>query len=200
MTTARDLALIALGLPPGQGVEQGDLSLALAGAEAIDLLESGAATLEGDRIVPDTQVVTGDRMLDQAVASLGRREPYETVEHWLWRRGRELAAAYADDLGQDGLLAHPRRHGFHLRSGRTAPTDSPTRARAEERRASGEPVLAALMAAARIGDALPEACDSLTGESVTTVVAAVGDAVTQLEAVRLRRDIEDAAFDNMWRD
>ncbi|MET7436192.1 GPP34 family phosphoprotein, partial [Streptomyces flaveolus] len=30
-------------------------------------------------------------------------------------------------------------------------------------------------------------------------LAAVGDAVTSLEALRLRRDVENAAFDNMWR-
>ncbi|CAM5669911.1 hypothetical protein SGRIM119S_07680 [Streptomyces griseorubiginosus] len=32
------------------------------------------------------------------------------------------------------------------------------------------------------------------------MLAAVGDAVTQSEAVRLRRrDVEHAAFDNVWR-
>ncbi|MEU5247025.1 GPP34 family phosphoprotein, partial [Streptomyces asoensis] len=36
-------------------------------------------------------------------------------------------------------------------------------------------------------------------DAVGTVLAAVGDAVTELEAVRQRRSIEDAAFDNIWR-
>ncbi|WP_425276349.1 hypothetical protein [Streptomyces carpinensis] len=42
MTTARDLALVALSLPSDRAVERGGLSLALAGAEAVDLLKSGA--------------------------------------------------------------------------------------------------------------------------------------------------------------
>ncbi|GGZ00888.1 GPP34 family phosphoprotein [Streptomyces olivaceoviridis] len=199
MTTAQDLALVVLGLLPDQPVEQGDLSLALAGAEAIDLLESGALTLDGDRMVPGPPVATGDRLLDQAVASLARQEPHETAEDWLWRRGRELAPAYVDDLDRAGLFVHPRRHGFHLWSGRTVPADSPERARAEERRESGEPVLGTLLAALGIGADPSEADESPTGDAVTTVLAAVGDAVTRLEALRLRRDVENAAFDNMWR-
>ncbi|MEV5176399.1 GPP34 family phosphoprotein [Streptomyces flaveolus] len=199
MTTAQDLALVVLGLPPDRPVGQGDLSLALAGAEAIDLLESGALTLDDERIVPGPRVATGDLLLDQAVASLARQEPYETVEDWLWRRGRDLAAAYVDDLERAGLFAHPRRHGFHLRSGPAVPADSPEHARAEERRESGEPVLGSLLAAVGIGADPSEEDESGTPDAVTTVLAAVGDAVTQLEALRLRRDVENAAFDNMWR-
>ncbi|GGJ58708.1 GOLPH3/VPS74 family protein [Streptomyces brasiliensis] len=199
MSTARDLALVALGLPPDRAVEQGDLSLALAGAEAVDLLESGALSLDGDHMVPGPLVATGDRLLDQAAASLVRREPYETVEDWLWRHGRGLAAAYADDLERAGLVAHPPGHGFRLRFARTVPADSQERRGAEERRLSGEPVLAALTAAAGIGEDPSDAGENLTGDAVTTVVAAVGDVVTQLEAVRLRLEIENAAFDNIWR-
>ncbi|MFJ8825274.1 GPP34 family phosphoprotein [Streptomyces sp. NPDC102467] len=199
MTTARDLALVALGMPRDQRVERGVLSLALAGAEAIDLLERGALTLDGDRMVPGPQTATGDRFLDQAFASLVRQEPYETVEDWLWRRGLELAAAYLDDLERAGLIARPRGRGLRLRSASSAPADSPEHSRAEERRASGEPVLTALIVAAKIADEPSETGDSLDGDAVTPVVAAVGDAVTQLEAERLRRGIEDAAFDNVWR-
>lgn len=51
MTTPRDLMFVALdpasGLPPGQG----ELSLGLAGAELIDLVDAGAAELDGDHIV-----------------------------------------------------------------------------------------------------------------------------------------------------
>ncbi|MFJ8361958.1 GPP34 family phosphoprotein [Streptomyces sp. NPDC093984] len=199
MTTAHDLALIALGVPPDRPVEQGDLSLALAGAEAVDLLESGALTLVGDRMVPGTRVATGDRLLDQALALLVRREPYETVEDWLWRRGSELAAAYVDDLERAGLIVHPRGHGLRSRFARTVPADSPERRRAEERRASGDPVLATLTAVLRIGDTPSDACESPEGDAVNTVLAAVGEAVTELEAVRLRRGVEQGAFDNIWR-
>lgn len=52
MSTAKDLFIIAMDPPPDRPVGQGDLSLALAGAELIDLLDAQAAALDGDRIVP----------------------------------------------------------------------------------------------------------------------------------------------------
>jgi len=152
------------------------LSLALAGAEAIDLLENGALNLDGDRMVLGPRVATGDRLLDQADASLTRREPYETVDDWLWRRGSELAAAYGDDLERVGLVTHPRGHGFRLRSAGIVLADSRERRSAEERRVSGEPVLAALPAAAGIGADPAEARESRIGDTVMTVLVAVGDA------------------------
>ncbi|MBC2900521.1 GOLPH3/VPS74 family protein [Streptomyces cupreus] len=196
MNTARDLAIVAL--EPSRSVEQGDLSLALAGAEVLDLVAAGALTLDDDRLVPGPKSATGDRLLDEATASLVRQEPFETIEDWLWRRGRELSSAYVDDLEKIGLTARRRGPRFPLRSGRAVPVESPARSRAEERRASGEPVLTALAAAVGIEDetAPPE---NLTDDTVTTVLAAVGHAVMELEAVRQRRSIEDAAFDNVWR-
>ncbi|MBY8882918.1 GOLPH3/VPS74 family protein [Actinacidiphila acidipaludis] len=227
--TARDLALVVLGLPPDRSVAQGDLSLALAGAEVVDLVTAGALSLTGDRFVPGPEVATGDPLLDEAVASLVRREPGETVQQWLWRRGSGLAARYARDLEQAGHLVRPRRRGLAGYAARLAPSDphaiagspatalSPARERAEERGASGEPVLAALLGALGIvaaaadhpsdtagsgsagaGDSLPAAADA-DAVAVETVLAAVGDAVTRLEAIRLRRDVEQAAFDNVWR-
>ncbi|MEE4546925.1 GPP34 family phosphoprotein [Streptomyces sp. V4-01] len=207
MTTAHDLMLVALGLPHDRPVEQGDLSLALAGAEAIDLLEAGALTLDGDLMVPGPRAATGERLLDDAAASFVRSEPYETVMDWLWRRGRDLTAAYGDDLTRSGLVTRPHRHGFGLLSAKSVLADSPARRRAEERKASGEPVLTGLFAEAGIGqdpvrrEGSPDENPggSPSGEAVETVLAAVGEAVTELEALRLRRDIENAAFDNMWR-
>ncbi|GGM25068.1 hypothetical protein GCM10010129_82010 [Streptomyces fumigatiscleroticus] len=211
MTTARDLALVVLGLPPERPVERGDLSLALAGAEAVDLLERGVLTLDGDRMVPGPRTATGDRLLDQAAGSLLRRAPYETVGDWLWRRGHQLAAIYAEDLERTGLLVSPRGHRYRLRTGRPVPADSPERRSAEERRVSGEPVLAALTAVLGTRDtedtedtegtevSPTDTRESLDGGPVSTVLAAVGDAVTELEAARLRRDVEDSAFDNIWR-
>lgn len=198
MTTARDLAIVALDAAPGRSVEQGDLSLALAGAEVLDLVEAGALALDDDRLVPGAQSATGDRLLDEAADSLLRKEPYETVEDWLWRRGSELASAYVADLEKIGLTARKRGPRFPLRSGQTVPVESPARSRAEQRRASGEPVLAALAAAAGIEDEA-ETAENLTDDTVTTVLAAVGHAVMELEAVRQRRSIEDSAFDNVWR-
>ncbi|WP_330263202.1 GOLPH3/VPS74 family protein [Streptomyces griseorubiginosus] len=199
MTTARDLAIVALEVARNRSLEQGDLSLALAGAELLDLVDAGAIALDDDRIVPGPQAATGDRLLDEATTSLVRQEPYETVEDWLWRRGSELAAAYVDDLEKIGLTTRRRGGRLPLLSGRTVPVDSPARSGAEERRASGEPVLAALAAAAGVDDKEPEFDEKLVGEAATTVLAAVGDAVMELEAVRQRRAIESSAFDNVWR-
>ncbi|MGV9914671.1 GOLPH3/VPS74 family protein [Streptomyces tendae] len=214
MTTARDLALIALNLPPGRAGEQGDLSLALAGAEVVDLLAAGALRLDGDRLVPGDRKASGDRLLDQALDAVVSREPLETLPDWIWRRGDGLAAAYAEELSKAGPGEHPRRHGLRRASARTAAVTSSEHTRARERLESGDPVLTALTGFLTDGVLPPDTGDtpsdadstpSLTGDdtdgddAVTAVLAAVGDAVTELEAVRLRRSIEADAFDNIWR-
>ncbi|MFG2555562.1 GPP34 family phosphoprotein [Streptomyces sp. NPDC048581] len=199
MTTAQDLAIVALIVAPDKPVAQGELSLALAGAELFDLIEARALDLDDDRIVPTAQAPTDDRLLDEATTALVRQEPYESVEDWLWRRGRGLSSTYADDLERIGLTTRLRDRRNPLRTGRTEPADSEARRRAEERWAAGEPVLATLATAAGIGDEPAEGTETITDDTVATVLAAVGDAVMELEAVRQRRAIEDAAFDNVWR-
>jgi hypothetical protein len=199
MTTARDLAIVALGVTPDHPVEQGELSLALAGAEVLDLIEAKALIVDGDRILPSAQAPTGDRLLDEATGALVRQEPYESVEDWLWRRGRGLSSAYVDELERQGLTARPRGLRNPLRAGRTEPVDSADRHQAEERLTSGEPVFAALAAAAGIRDEPAEDAPELSGDAVAAVLAAVGNAVQELQAVRQRRAIEDAAYDNVWR-
>ncbi|MER6628636.1 GPP34 family phosphoprotein [Streptomyces sp. NPDC000987] len=208
MNTARDLAILALDVAPGHPVEQGDLSLALAGAEVLDLVDALALFVDGDRLVPAAQSVTGDPLLDRAASSLVRQEPYESVEDWLWRRGRGLSAAYADAMEREGLTTRPRGRRIPLRTGRTVLVDSPARSRAAARRTAGEPVLAALAAAAGVLDR-PTGSSGPTGplpdevtdadDVVTTVLAAVGDAVMELEAVRQRRAVEESAYANLWR-
>ncbi|MFC9455022.1 GPP34 family phosphoprotein [Streptomyces sp. NPDC056983] len=199
MTTARDLAIVALADAPDHPVEQGELSLALAGAEVFDLIEAKGLIVDGDRILPSAQAPTGDRLLDEAAAALVRQEPYESVEDWLWRRGRGLSSAYVDELEREGLTTRPRGLRHPLRGGRTEPVDSPDRRRAEERWTAGEPVLVALAAAAGIRDEPADEAPELAGDAVAAVLAAVGTAVQELQAVRQRRAIEDAAFDNVWR-
>ncbi|MFI9547712.1 GPP34 family phosphoprotein [Streptomyces sp. NPDC052016] len=199
MTTAQDLAIVALSAAARRPLEQGDLSLALAGAEMLDLIQARALVVEGDRILPSAQSPTGERMLDEAASSLVRQEPYESVEDWLWRRGRGLFSAYVADLERVGLATRPRGRLIPLRTGRPVPVDSPARRSAEERRASGEPVLATLAAAAGIQEVSDDAAADLDDEKVATVLAAVGGAVMELEALRQRRAIENAAFDNVWR-
>ena len=58
-------------------------------------------------------------------------------------------------------------------------------------------MLAALAATAGVRDEPAE--QEFDDDAVTTVLAVAGDAVMELEAVRQRKQIEDAAFDNVWR-
>ncbi|MEV6425073.1 GPP34 family phosphoprotein [Streptomyces sp. NPDC051662] len=211
MTTARDLMITALDVAPSPPPVAGELSLALAGAELIDLLAAEAIRLEGDRIVPGHRPDIADRPLEQAAESLAREAPYEPVADWLWRRGRGLAAAYLAALESEGQLTRQRRRGLPFRTGRTVLADSPDRRLAGERWASNEPVLAALATAVGIREkndeeAAGEAPDTPDGEApdtpddaVETVLVAVNEALLELEAVRQRRSIEQAAFDNIWR-
>ncbi|MEU7102075.1 GPP34 family phosphoprotein [Streptomyces longwoodensis] len=202
MTTAQDLLIVALDEPSSRPVAQGDLSLALAGAEVLDLLDAGALSLDGDRLVPFGERPTGDPMLDEASASLVREEPYETVEDWLWRRGNGLAARYATALEAEGRGAGAPRRLLPRLGGRTERADSAARHRAGERWAVREPVLATLAATLGIQEApvgAPDDADPAEGDALTLVSATVEDALTELEAVRQRRRIEDDAFANVWR-
>lgn len=199
MTTAKDLFIIAMDPRPEHAVGQGDLSLALAGAELIDLIASGAVTVDGDRIVPGEPPTPDDRLLGEAAAQLTRRTPYERIEDWLWRRGRDLSATYQAALEGDGELTRKRSGRLSFGSQRVEPVDTPTRRRAADRWEEKEPVLAALASVVGIGGGRPDDEPDLDEEGVTTVVAAVHDAVMELEAVRQRRTIENAAFANLWR-
>src|SRR5882757_1367514 len=156
MTTPRDLLIVALdtdGMKSGRSLEAGDLSLALAGAELIDLLDAQAIRLDGDDIVPDSpSPVIPDRLLDQAASSLVRQTPYESVDDWLWRRGRDLATAYRTALETEGQLTLPPRRWTTLRTGRTVLADTPARRQAADRWTAHEPVLTALAAAAGIDE------------------------------------------------
>ncbi|MFF3415872.1 GPP34 family phosphoprotein [Streptomyces sp. NPDC002698] len=197
MTTAKDLFIIALDLKHPVG--QGDLSLALAGAELIDLIGAGAVAVDGDRIVPGGPPPPGDRFLGEAAAGLPRQAPYERIEDWLWRRGRDLSAAYQAALEENGELKPQRSSRLSFGSESLEPVDTPARRRAVDRWEEKEPVLTALVAVLSIDDEPPDDETGLDDETVTTVVAAVHDAVMELEAVRQRRTIENAAFANLWR-
>ncbi|MFE2557361.1 GPP34 family phosphoprotein [Streptomyces sp. NPDC059352] len=199
MTTAKDLFIIAMDPRPEHAVGQGDLSLALAGAELIDLIASGAVSVDGDRIVPGEPPAPDDRLLGEAAAQLSRQTPYERIEDWLWRRGRDLSATYQAALEGDGELTRKRSGRLSFGSQRVEPVDTPTRRRAADRWEEKEPVLAALASVVGIGGGRPDGEPGLDEEGVTTVVAAVHDAVMELEAVRQRRTIENAAFANLWR-
>ncbi|MEU6298542.1 GOLPH3/VPS74 family protein [Streptomyces erythrochromogenes] len=200
MDTAKDLFTIALEPRPEGSVGQGDLSLSLAGAELVDLLRAGTIGLDGDLIVPGPGPDPDDRLLGAAASALVRQVPYESVEDWLWRRGRDLAAAYQAAFEEDGLLARARRGLLNFGAERMELVDTPARRLAQSRWQEDEPVLAALAAAigVRRGEG-PQDGAGPDDEAVATVVAAVNDAVMELEAVRQRRSIENAAFANVWR-
>ncbi|AEN08100.1 MULTISPECIES: GPP34 family phosphoprotein [unclassified Streptomyces] len=199
MTTAKDLFIIAMDQGPEQAVGQGDLSLALAGAELIDLIGTGDVAVDGDRIVPGGPSAPDDRLLEEAAAQLTRQPPYERIEDWLWRRGQDLSAAYQSALEEDGELARKRGGPLSFGSERVEPVDTAGRRRAAGRWEEKEPVLVALSAVVGIDDGRSDDEAGLDDEAVTTVVAAVHDAVMELEAVRQRRSIENAAFANVWR-
>ncbi|MET9133018.1 GPP34 family phosphoprotein [Streptomyces antibioticus] len=203
MTTARDLLFVSLDVPSGRPVERGDLSLALAGAELVDLLAAGAASLDGDRVVPVPGDAVGDGSLEEAGAALVRQEPYESVEDWLWRRGDGLAAAYAAGLEAEERSGRPRRswlaRGRADTSASVQPSaDAEERRRAADRWTAREPVLVGLAAALGIPEEEAGEPEGLADDT-EAVLAAVNGALTELEAVRQRRRIEDAAFDNVWR-
>ncbi|MFB7368635.1 GPP34 family phosphoprotein [Streptomyces sp. NPDC056222] len=199
MTTAKDLFIIAMDPGLKRSVGQGDLSLALAGAELIDLIGAGAVTVDRDRIVPGGPPAPDDRLLGEAAAALTRQEPYERIEDWLWRRGQDLSAAYQAALEEDGELTRKRSGRSPFGSERVEPVDTPARRRAAARWEEREPVLAALASVVGIEGGRSDDESGLDDEAVTTVVAIVHDAVMELEAVRQRRSIENSAFANLWR-
>ncbi|MFD3410371.1 GPP34 family phosphoprotein [Streptomyces cyaneofuscatus] len=217
MTTAKDLFIIAMDPRPERSVGQGDLSLALAGAELIDLIDAGTVTVDEDRIVPGEPSPPQDRLLGEAAERLSRESPHERIEDWLWRRGRDLAAAYQASLEEDGELIRKRSGRLSFGSERVEPVDTPARRAAAERWEEREPVLAALASAVGVEGGRPRGAETaeeaesaedsddfgdepgLDDEAVTAVVTAVHDAVMELEAVRQRRTIENSAFANLWR-
>ncbi|MFB7425266.1 GPP34 family phosphoprotein [Streptomyces hydrogenans] len=199
MTTAKDLFIIAMDSRQEQAVGQGDLSLALAGAELIDLLGAGGLTLEGDVLVPGGASAPDDRLLGEAGARIVRQTPYERVEDWLWRRGKDLAATYQTALEEDGELTPKSSGRLSFGARRVEAVDTPARHEAVDRWERREPVLTALASVVGIGGEPSDEEPGLDDDAATTVVAAVHDAVMELEAVRQRRTIENAAFANLWR-
>ncbi|MFJ4849387.1 MULTISPECIES: GPP34 family phosphoprotein [unclassified Streptomyces] len=197
MTTPRDLLITASEPASGRSVEQGDLSLALAGAEAVDLLAAGAVTLADGRLVPGERSPLTDPLLDGAAAALNRQAPYETVADWLWRRGRDLTSVYLAAMEAEGELVEKRqRRWVVLHTTSIVPGDTTARRRAAARWAAEEPVLAGLGAAVGLRDGAPPAGDPAAG-----VLAAVDNAVGELSAERRRRARrqEDAHAENVRR-
>ncbi|MFF4699129.1 GOLPH3/VPS74 family protein [Streptomyces chattanoogensis] len=204
MTTPRDLLIAAMDMAPSRPLGQGDLSLALAGAELIDLLSAQAVGLDGDRIVPGYRPAIADQLLDEAASSLVRHVPYESVDDWLWRRGRGLSTAYVAALEAEGQLTRQSRRGWMpFRAGDLVLAETPARREAANRWMSDEPVLAALAVAVGIRDEQTgedgEDGADVADDAVVTVLAALNDALSRLGFERQRRAIDEEAFSNIWR-
>ncbi|SEN04202.1 GOLPH3/VPS74 family protein [Actinacidiphila rubida] len=201
MTTPRDLLIVAMDMPSGRTIERGDLSLALAGAEAVDLLAAGAIRLADERMVPGRACALGDALLDAAAASVAESPPDEPVGEWLWRRGRGLAGAYLDAMEAAGLLTREARRRWLVRSTSLLLVDSAARSRARHRNAADEPVLAGLAATIGLTPPHRDGVPPITDSAAAAVLAAVTEAVTELSEERLRRDrrLADAAADNVRR-
>ncbi|MEJ1201638.1 MULTISPECIES: GPP34 family phosphoprotein [unclassified Streptomyces] len=218
MNTARDLFVITLEVPSSRPIAQGDVSLVLAGAELVDLRDAHVLRLDGDRIVPlDDHPDGTDALTAQASAQLVTEPPYETVEQWLWRRGRGLAGSYADDLAartagdaRGGLLPRFLRHFAPNRS--QEPSVRPLHEATDPHQGLDDSVLAAFAGTLGIGEAAPppptepteppEPTDTTTADQaddVGLILAVVSDALMELEAERQRRQIEQDAYDNVWR-
>jgi hypothetical protein len=204
MSTPRDLLIVTIDMPSSRPVERGDLSLALAAAELIDLMSAGAVRPADGLLVPTDLPADppADALLDAAAASVTRQPPYESVADWLWRRGRGLSAAYLAALESEHQLIEERSRRWVLfHSSQMVLVDSPARSRAAHRWAADEPVLATLAVAVGIRDRRPADAPTVTSPPVATVLTAVGDALTELAAERRRRarKLTDAAENNVRR-
>jgi hypothetical protein len=211
MTTARDLLTVTIDMPSSLSVERGDLSLGLAGAELTDLLRVGAATVDRGRIVPGRKMPHTDPLLGEAAAAMSRTLPFETVDDWLWRRGRGLPAAYLAAFTDEGRLTRQRQRRWLVFGGsRMVLVDSAERRRAGHRWAADEPVLVAL--ATTIGvtgsrpdpsppppdpsvevraplpaDLPPDLAAEVPNPDIAEVLSAVVHAVAELSEERRRR-------------
>jgi hypothetical protein len=180
-------------MPSGQLVDRGDLSLALAGAELIDLLGAGALVLSAGRAVPGSGPIPGDRLLAEALSSApsGPAPAGEAVEEWLWRRGRGLPGVYLAVLEEEGTLVRENRRRWGVfPAGRLVLAGTPDRRRAALHWSSDDPVLLALAALIGIpsedpaSDQVPPvAPDSPAG----TVLGDLAHAVAELAEERRRR-------------
>jgi hypothetical protein len=198
MSTARDLLTVTMDMPSSRPVDRGDLSLALAGAELVDLVRTGAVTLAGDRVEPLPPRAIADHLLTEAAAF----ETAEPVGEWLWRRGRGLAAAYLAAFETEGQLRRQRHRRWRvLWSSEMVLLDSPSRRRAANRWAADEPVLAALATAIGIRDRRPGESPEVKDETASAVLDAVTEALGELSEERERRarKLDDAAVTNYRR-
>ena len=102
-------------------------------------------------------------------------------------------------LEAEGLVTQQPLRRRPFQTARTVLVDSPAHREATKRWTADDAVLAALAAAVGIHSDRTADGPSIADDAVATVLAAVDAAVMELGLARQRRDIEDAAFDNIWR-
>lgn len=89
LNLAEELLLLALederGVVHASASES--LEYGLAGAVLLSLTVRGKVDMEGDRMFVSDPSPTGDEVLDEALAEIGRSRPRKP-EHWVWRLGR----------------------------------------------------------------------------------------------------------------
>jgi hypothetical protein len=199
MTTPRDLLIVTMDMASGSPPERGDLSLALAGAEAIDLLGAQAIRLDGDHIVPSNGQAIADRLLDEAASLLARQAPYESVGDWLWRRGRDLFSSYLAALEAEGQVTRQHLRWRLFRTGRTVLVDSPARREGRQALDFGRCHSRGTCFGGRHS---PQADGGPPGHRRRRGGASAGRGQCRGDGtglVRQRPAIEEAALDNIWR-
>ncbi|WP_406387495.1 GPP34 family phosphoprotein [Streptomyces sp. NBC_00887] len=198
MTTPQNLLMITMDETSTRRVDPADLSVALAGAELIDLLEAKAIGLDNGYLVPGRQAVPDDHCLQQAMESLHLTEPYQLVSDWLGNREDMLVERYTAALETEDLATRRRPRGHPLRSREVVLVDSPAHRQALERWASAEPVLVALAASVGIRTEQPHRSAAETDEAVAAVLSAVEEALAGLAAEREESIITQAKLDGLW--
>jgi hypothetical protein len=101
-------------------------------------------------------------------------------------------------LEEAGQVTRTHRRLLPGDPGSATALDSPARRGAAERWTSREALLAALGSTLGLTAGAGEDPE-IEDDAAETVLAAVGEAVVELDGVRQRRRIEQAAFDNIWR-
>lgn len=130
MTRGRELALLAWDDRTGELDGGPELGCALAGAELIDLLETGRLGIQGTNLAvlgrtqTQTHPETGDPQFDRAIVVIKLIPEPKTVQAWIKRHAPELRDTYRALLESEGTIASRRGRRLGLiPTSRTALTD-----------------------------------------------------------------------------
>ncbi|TDT95846.1 Golgi phosphoprotein 3 GPP34 [Streptomyces sp. 846.5] len=112
MTRGRELALLAWDDRTGELGGGPELGCALAGAELLDLLETGRLGIHGANLAvlgrTQTEPHTGDPQFDRAIAVIKLIPEPKVIQAWIKRHAPGLRDSYRALLESEGAIA-PRR-------------------------------------------------------------------------------------------